>query len=112
MIIRVPKNLNAKVIHCLYTLLGKFNSLNKEDSKDVGNILESNLIPIFKLAKNANTGGFGLSKDGKLMKFNLGKKFQIKGLVCSTNYDPANIIHYEPLECSDVLKNNDKFVYD
>lgn len=46
------------------------------------------------------------------MKFNLGKKFQIKGMVCSTNYDPANTIHYEPLECQDVLKNNDKFVYD
>lgn len=83
----------------------RFKNIRDEESTDLTGLLAKHVIKIFSIQKNLNSAGFGLSKEGKLMKFNLGVKYKTKGLICSTNYDPKEETDYEVLKCSDTLKS-------
>ena len=39
------------------------------------------------------------------MKFNLGQKNFVKGVVCSTNYNPEDETEFTKLKCEDTLKS-------
>ncbi len=52
--------------------LNAFNNINDKESFDLTKLLKKEVIKIFSVLKNMNSAGFGLSKEGKLMKFNLG----------------------------------------
>ena len=70
--------------------LNVFNNIKDKESFDLTKLLKKEIIKIFSVLKNLNSAGFGLSKEGKLMKFNLGQKYKVKGVLCSTNYDPKD----------------------
>lgn len=83
----------------------KYNNLNDEESADTTGLLNKHVIKIFSIQKGLNSAGFGLSKEGKLVKFNLAKKYKVKGVVCATNYDPKDQTENEKLTCEDTLKS-------
>ncbi len=69
----------------------KYHSLNKEESPDAGKLILKNLnlmVNLFSL-QVTDFVGIGLSKEGRLMRHRLNTpKNPVKGVVCSTNYDP------------------------
>ena len=96
-VIPIMYDYNCEKGMCMNT----YNNLNDKGSFDLSKILKKEVIKIFSILKNMNSAGFGLSKDGKLMKFNLGQKYQVKGVLCSTNFDPKDQTDYEKIKCED-----------
>ena len=70
----------------------KYRSLNSDKSAIQNGLIWKNFNKAFLFSAGlTDYVGWGLSKVGKLLRFKLGNsKYPIKGVVCSTNYDPSN----------------------
>lgn len=100
---------------CGWECSGKWRSLKSEKSPEqtyAGEAIDSQNIfnQVWNFifgAKPKDTLGLGNSKKGKLVKFELGGKRKVGGVICSTN--PPKEGPSEPmaeLKCDDILKGN------
>jgi len=71
-----------------------------------GNIF--NMFFNFLFGVTPNTMGFGNDISGSLVKFELGGKLKVKGVLCGTNPSDAPTISEKDIKCEDILKGNDK----
>lgn len=54
--------------------------------------------------------GFGNSKSGQLFRFSLLNPLTpVKGLICSSNYNPNNEEVFIQIDCNTIIRNNIKF---
>ena len=89
---------------------GQFRSTNKEQSPLANPIIATNLNTNINAFAINDYVGFALSKQGQLIKSNLNTKANpVKGVVCSTNYNPDDVIPYLEIGCEEILQDNIKF---